>query len=87
MGNCIQREKLTNVEGICIVPKCQNNKYQISEIPKTFEEDIEGNYIWIILHTSNNMFQIKQEQEDFIVTTEYSKNHMWLRKERIIIFN
>jgi hypothetical protein len=87
MGNCIQREKLTNVEGIGIVPKCQNNKYQISEIPKTFEEDIEGDYIWIILHTSNNMFQIKQEQEDFIVTTEYSKNHMWLRKERIIIFN
>ena len=88
MGNCIQKKKLTIVQGISIVPEFQVNECQVNEIkksPKTFKEDSKGNYVWIKLHTNDSKFQTKQEEEGFIITTEESMNYIWLRKERNIV--
>ncbi len=58
-------------------------KEETEKCPLSPVDDVNGNYIWINLHTSSDSFRETQEEGFIISMSEYkSHGNVWLRKLR-----
>lgn len=81
MGNIITKNnKNKNNKETVINAEFISNK---DLLPNNPSKDVNEEYIWIMIHTSNNVFITRQEEGFVIANTEkVDYGYLWMRKKR-----